>query len=153
MTFTLGQRNDALRLQQVRLSAPRWASPPLGRPKQRSPRPLTACFLCTASDPAARRPLRSTDQPGNVGVVAMQIQGAPAAMESKWAREETHLNEEGRPGMFDVRPPNFDDEDVDLTGWKEKGSEQHPRPVHRHPASFRKLALSFRWRLLSLSLR
>jgi hypothetical protein len=95
----------------------------------------------------------STDQPGNVGVVAMQIQGAPAAMESKWAREETHLNEEGRPGMFDVRPPNFDDEDVDLTGWKEKGSEQHPRPVHRHPASFRKLALSFRWRLLSLSLR
>jgi hypothetical protein len=30
----------------------------------------------------------STDQPGNGGVVAMQIQGAPAAVESKRAREE-----------------------------------------------------------------
>jgi hypothetical protein len=52
-------RNDALRLQQVRLSAPRWASPPLGQPKQRSSRPLTACFLCTALDLTARPPSRS----------------------------------------------------------------------------------------------
>jgi hypothetical protein len=95
----------------------------------------------------------STDQPGNVGVVAMQIQGAPAAVERKRAREETHMNEEGRPGMFDVRPPHFDDEDVGLTSWKEKGSEQHPRPVHRHPTSFRKLSSIFRRRLLSFSLR